>query len=152
MPRIRLLLLLLVLAGSGAGQLAGAAELYVIVHASNTTQKLEKRDVVALFTGRLRNFPGGGAVQPYDHPAASKTRADFYRALTGMDLARINSYWARLLFTGQVQPPKALADDAAVLAMVRSNPQAIGYVATRPNHNAVRVVFALVATGPESGP
>ena len=120
-----------------------AAQLYVIVNVRSGVQSLSRRDVVGLFTGRLRTLPDGTMALVYDQAAAGPVRADFYQRLTGMDLARINSYWSRLLFTGQVQPPQPLPDDAAVVATVRGNRAAVGYVTARPGDPAVRVAFTL---------
>lgn len=127
---------------SGPGFAAGG-QLYVVVNANNPIQKLATRDAVALYTGRTRVFPDGREAVAYDQAEASVARADFYRSLTGMDLARINSYWARLRFSGQVQPPRSLGDDRDILAMIKSNPKAIGYLRTAPADASVRVVLVL---------
>ncbi len=122
---------------------AQAADLYVIVNARSGVQSLSRRDVMGLFTGRVRTLPGDTMAGVYDQPADSPARAAFYQRIAGMDLARINSYWSRLLFTGQVQPPQPLSGDAAVIATVRGNPAAVGYVTVRPGDPAVRVAFTL---------
>jgi len=131
----------LALSGSAFG-----GDLYVIVNAGSGVQTLPQHDVVALFTGRLRTLPGGAMATVYDHPGDSSARADFYQRITGMDLARINSYWARLLFTGRGQPPRPLADDAAVIARVGADRAAVGYVSTRPSDAAVHIAFVLPAS------
>ena len=43
----------------------------------------------------------------------------------------------------QVQPPRSLGDDKDILAMVKSNPRAIGYLRTAPADASVRVVLVL---------
>ena len=45
---------------------------------------------------------------------------------------QINAYWARLSFTGQANPPRKLADKAAVLQVVEKNQDALGYVESIP--------------------
>jgi hypothetical protein len=129
--------------GLGLCVSAQASDLYVIVNARSSVQSLSRRDVIGLFTGRVRMLPDGTMAAIYDQPADSPARAAFYQRLAGMDLARINSYWSRLLFTGQVQPPQPLAGDAAVIATVRGNRAAVGYVTVRPGDPAVRVAFTL---------
>jgi ABC-type phosphate transport system substrate-binding protein len=122
---------------------AWGGELYVVVNATNPVQSLSRSDVIALFTGRARTFPDGGLATPYDHAGKSDARASFYRALTGMELARVNSYWSRLLFTGQVQPPPALANDAAVVARILAEPKALGYLTRPPVQAGLRVVYVV---------
>jgi len=122
---------------------ASAGELYVVVNADSTVKTLTPREVVSLFTGRTRAFPSGDLAQAFDHPSSSAVREAFYMTLTGMDLARVNSYWARLQYTGQVQPPTKLADDSAVVERVRKDRRGIGYLTTRPQDPALRVVLVL---------
>ena len=43
-------------------------------------------------------------------------------------MAQINAYWARLSFTGQANPPRRLADKAAIMQVVEKNQDALGYV------------------------
>jgi ABC-type phosphate transport system substrate-binding protein len=122
---------------------AAADAIYVIVSSQSPVRTLAQKDVLALYTGRTRTVPGGDAATPIDQDRNGPVRADFYQALTGMDIARINSYWARLHFTGQVQPPQAVGDDGAVIQRVRTDPGAVGYVVHEPQNPAVRVVLRL---------
>jgi hypothetical protein len=123
---------------------ARAAEtMVVVVSAQSPVQAMTHKDVLALYTGRTRSFPNGDAARPLDQPRDSPAREAFYRALTGMDLARINSYWARLHFTGQVHPPQAVADDKALLQRLKQDSSALGYLQHEPSDPAVRVVLRL---------
>jgi hypothetical protein len=60
-----------------------------------------------------------------------------------MTQAQLNSYWSRLMFTGQVMPPQTIGSEAAMLEMVRRNPGAIGYVGQEPQDKGVRVVLTI---------
>nr|WP_295075452.1 hypothetical protein [uncultured Roseateles sp.] len=122
------------------------AELYVIVNNSNPLAKLDRKELIALYTGRSRNFPGAGPAEVFDQPRDSSQREAFYLALTGMDLAQIDSYWARLLFTGRVVPPKMLAGDTALLAEVKRNPRAIAYLSNPPAEGQAKLVMTLSRT------
>ncbi|MEZ5435291.1 MAG: hypothetical protein R3E67_01295 [Pseudomonadales bacterium] len=55
----------------------------------------------------------------------------------------LNAYWSRMVFSGQGQPPKKVADDAAVLALVRANPNLIGYVDAVSLNNSVKVLLRI---------
>jgi hypothetical protein len=120
-----------------------ADTLYVVVSAQSEVRDLAKKDVLAIYTGHTRVFPNGQAAVPLDQVRDGAARAAFYQALTGMDIARINSYWARLHFTGQVQPPQVAGDEEAVLARLRADPRAIGYLTDEPKNASVRVVLRL---------
>jgi hypothetical protein len=132
----------LALAWSPDAALAADA-LYVVVSAQSPVRAVAQKDVLALYTGRTRTLPGGEAATPIDQQHDGAARADFYLALTGMDIARINSYWARLHFTGQVQPPRTVEDDLAVVQRLRADPTAIGYLTREPQDGSVRVVLRL---------
>ncbi len=122
---------------------AAADTIYVVVSSQSPVRTLAQKDVLALYTGRTRTVPGGETATPLDQQRDGPVRAGFYQALTGMDIARINSYWARLHFTGQVQPPQAVEDDGAVIQRLRADPGAIGYLVHEPQSPAVRVVLRL---------
>jgi hypothetical protein len=132
---------------AAAGLLCGAAavraDVYVIVHPEYAVRAMTRAQTLDLFMGRTRHFPNGDPALPLDQPRNSPARARFYRALTGMDLAQVNSYWARLMFSGQTMPPESLSSEAAVLAAVKHNPAAIGYVLAEPADRSVHVVFVL---------
>ncbi len=117
--------------------------IYVVVPAQSTVRTLSQQDLLALYTGRARTLPGADVVTPLDQQRDGPARAEFYQALTGMDIARINSYWARLHFTGQVQPPQTVVDNAAVVQRLRTDRTAIGYVTQEPQDSSVRVVLRL---------
>src|SRR5687767_14045281 len=97
------LLALTALALCTAGARA-ADTMVVVVSAQSPVQAMTQKELLALYTGLTRSLPNGDAARPLDEPRDSQAHEAFYRALTGMDLARINSYWARLFFTGQVHP------------------------------------------------
>ena len=137
-----LMALSLAVAGSPAPALA-ADTIYVVVSAQSPVRAVAQKDVLALYTGRTRTLPGGEAATPIDQQHDGAARADFYQALTGMDIARINSYWARLHFTGQVQPPRTVEGDLAVIQRLRADPTAIGYLTREPQDGSVRVVLRL---------
>jgi len=113
-----------------------ADTIYVVVSAQSPVRSLAQKDVLALYTGRTRTLPGGESATPWDQQHDGAARADFYQA-------RINSYWARLHFTGQVQPPRNVDDDAAMIQRLRADPTAIGYLTREPSDGSVRVVLRL---------
>lgn len=121
------------------------ADIYVIVNPSNNLKPLSHKEAVDLFMGRTRMFPNGDYVLACDLPRDHVVRAGFYQSLTGMTQAQLNSYWSRLMFTGQVMPPQTITNETAVVDMVKRNPGAIGYVSVDPTDKGVRVVLTIKA-------
>ena len=123
--------------------LAAKADLYVVVNAANPVKTLTQKDVVDIFMGRTRAFAGGEFAQALDLPRDSATRAAFYIALTGMSAAQVNSYWSRLMFSGQTMPPQQLSGEPAMQEQVRRSPGAIGYLSAEPADKNLHVVLVL---------
>lgn len=111
---------------------AAQADIYLVVSTANPVRTMSQKQALDLYMGRTRNFPNGDYALPFDQARDAPARAEFYALLTGMDLAQVNSYWARLMFTGQTMPPQPLPNEAAVIEVVRRNPGAIGYLSHAP--------------------
>lgn len=142
-PYGRLLVGLALIAIPWLGHALAAESVYVVVSAQSPVTAATQKDVLAVFTGRSRTLGNGAVVTPLDQQRDGATRVAFYQALTGMDISRINSYWARLHFTGQVHPPLVLGDDAAIVQRLRADPAAVGYLSREPSDPDVRVLLRL---------
>lgn len=122
------------------------ADVFVVVPTSSSVRTMSQKELLDLYMGRSRAFPDGTFALPFDLPRDDPGRAAFYQALTGMGMAQINSYWSRLMFSGQTLPPQPLPSEAAMLDLVRRNPSALGYVLQEPAADkGLRVVLVLKA-------
>jgi hypothetical protein len=140
----RLLLLLALLPA-----LPARADFFIVVNAANPQRTLTQKEAVDLFMGRSRAFANGEFALIFDLPRDNARRAAFYQALTGMGVAQVNSYWSRLMFSGQSVPPQALADEAAMVGMLRRNPGALGWLSREPTEPGLRAVLVIKeAAGP----
>lgn len=119
------------------------AEVAVVVNIDNPVSAMTPNQVSDYFLGRSRTFKNGSDALIFEQPRESPIRADFFRLLNGMSIKQLNAYWARLQFSGEIQPPPTLNDSRAVLAAVRKNRNAIGYVDAAVLDNSVRVVLRL---------
>jgi hypothetical protein len=127
-----------------AAALPARADVWVVVPTSSSVKTMNQKELVDLYMGRSRAFPDGTFALPFDLPRDDPGRAAFYKSLTGMDLAQINSYWSRLMFSGQTLPPQPLPGEAAMADLVRRNPSAVGYLLQEPAADkGLRVVLVL---------
>jgi hypothetical protein len=126
--------------------LPARADVFVVVPTSSSVKAMSQKELVDLYMGRSRAFPDGTFALPFDLPRDHPGRAVFYQSLTGMDLAQINSYWSRLMFSGQTLPPQPLPGEAAMADLVKRNPSAVGYLLQEPAPDkGLRVVLVLKA-------
>ncbi len=139
--RTLLAVLLLALVGS----LPAQADIAVVLHQAQGVESLSRVEVINIFMGRYRRLPAGESAAPAD---LEPLKARFYRALLGKDLAEINSYWARLVFSGQASPPVQLRDSTEMLAYLRRNPGAIGFIEAGDVPTDLWVVLMLTEVKP----
>jgi hypothetical protein len=133
--------LLIALAATCAGN--AQADFYLVVQAANPQAALTQKEAVDLFMGRNRAFANGDFALVFDLPRDHPRHAEFYLILTGMTPAQVNSYWARLMFSGQSMPPQPLPDETAMVAIVGRNPNAIGWLSKEPVDKHLRTVLIL---------
>lgn len=119
------------------------ADFYIVVQAGNPQPALTQKEVVDLFMGRNRAFASGEFAKMLDLPREHPRRAAFYQALTGLNAAQLNSYWARLMFSGQNMPPQPLPDEAAVIDALKRNPNALGWLTKEPVDKQLRTLLVL---------
>lgn len=119
------------------------ADFFIVVNAGNAQPAVTQKEAVNLFMGRNRAFANGEVALIFDLPRDHPRRAAFYQALTGQSVAQVNSYWSRLMFSGQSTAPQALADEAAMVGMLRRNPNALGWLSKEPTEPGLRTVLVI---------
>jgi hypothetical protein len=119
-PKIIVWLLSLLLAGTSCA--AVADDLYLVCHAGVALATADVRDV---FLGE-KQFYNATRLVPVDNLAAQPA---FLEKVLKMDAVKYATTWAKKSFRDGVNPPAAMANDAAVLEFVRRTPGGCGYLA-----------------------
>lgn len=119
------------------------AEIYVVVASASPLRNLTVPEVQALYMGRSRTLPTGEFALVFNLPRDNEVRDAFLRVLTGMNPAQVNSYWSRLIFSGQTMPPQILPNEQAMVEQVKRFPGTIGYLSSQPTDAALRTVLTL---------
>ncbi|HPF58317.1 MAG TPA: hypothetical protein PK820_05925 [Candidatus Competibacteraceae bacterium] len=122
---------------------AGADDLAVIVNPQSGVEQLTKAEVVNLFLGRQKKLPSGATALTVDLAGPNAEKQQFYTRLVDKQLAEINSYWARLYFSGQGSPPRQAEAAEEVLDIIENNKGAIGYVERAKVDPRVKIVYIL---------
>lgn len=119
------------------------AELVVVVNARSGVAAMSRNEVINIFFGRNRQFFNGIEAQPVDLIDSNPDRGRFYNALVGKDLADINAYWSRQVFSGRLQSPPKVRTSEEALKWVASQPGGIGFIELAKADARVRVVYEL---------
>lgn len=135
--RLTLALILAVIASSAH------AEVVVIVSAKSTVTSLTAEQTARIFLGKANTFPNHGIAYPIDQVEGSEARNEFYARVVHKNPTQLAAYWARVIFTGNGQPPVALEGNATVRRVVARNRNAIGYIDKRYLNRSVRVVLSI---------
>jgi ABC-type phosphate transport system substrate-binding protein len=123
----------LILVLFGIGVLSNAAEGFqVIVNVANPTSSLPKDQLSRIFLKKTQKWDNGQAIIPVDQDQASAARSAFSKAVHGRPASAVASYWQQQIFAGKDVPPAEKANDAAVIAFVKANTGAVGYVSITP--------------------
>lgn len=122
------------------GPVAKATELAVIVNHSNF-EALSDRDIKNIFLGRQTSYPNYQTpidLAILDDPAFRNKFNDKALNTTSHELKRM---WARLIFTGKIDPPKLLDTSSDVIEYVSKNENAIAVVPLDQVTNNVRIAY-----------
>lgn len=119
------------------------ADIAIIVNAGNPVKSMTAEEVAALYLARTRTFPSGEYALVFDLPRDNQLRQRFFKAVASMGISQVNTYWSRLMFSGQEIPPQPLPNEQAVIDIVRRNSGAIGYIGFVPQDAGVRTVLHL---------
>lgn len=112
------------------------AEVAVIVNAGASAAP-SQAEVANIFLGKDKSLKG------VDQAAWNPTKEKFYAGVANKNESQLKSYWSGLVFTGKGQPLPTVADDAAVVAKVSAEADAIGYVDAAAVTDKVKVLFKL---------
>jgi len=109
----------------------------IVVVMARGAEPLTKEQLANLYLGRTFDF------KPLDLPEGTGLHDTFYKRATGRDYSQVKAVWARLTFTGHAQPPKVLADAAAVKKAVAADPKSVGYIDSDDLDSSVKAVLTL---------
>jgi ABC-type phosphate transport system substrate-binding protein len=141
MRRIRTVLLgVFAIAVLGAPAPAGEPRYWIVVHPDNPATTLRRDEVSRLFLKKITRWSDGRTAAPIDLVVSARVRDDFSRDVHRRPASAIKKYWQQMVFSGQSAPPPEVARDEDVLALVRSDPAAIGYVSDEVSLQGVKIV------------
>jgi hypothetical protein len=100
----------------------------VVVNAANPVGVLPAAEISRLFLRKSLHWPSGETVRAVDLHQESPARESFSRAILARGTAAVEGYWRKMIFSGRDTPPPERSSPPEVLAYVRANLGAVGYV------------------------
>lgn len=107
---------------------AGDTSVKIIVHPSNPVSTLKKAQVSNYFLKKTPSWESGRKVLPVDQIESSPVRISFTEEIHGKEVHSVISDRQKQIFSGREVPPVEKNSDREVIAYIRENADAIGYV------------------------
>ncbi|MDF3029726.1 MAG: hypothetical protein K0R03_284 [Moraxellaceae bacterium] len=127
---------LLVLSALACMQIAHA-ELVVVAHPGVKTSTISQLQLSKIFLGQSTTFADGSTAVPLD--VNGDYRNSFYTHVLKRSPTQLEKYWARMIFTGKVQPPRQVSAKD-VRSIVSETPGAISYLDSAAVDGSVKVL------------
>lgn len=121
-----------------------AAGVVILVNANNPAVSLSKEDITKIFLGKTKAFPDGTRAIAVDQIKGLQVRDDFYSRVAGKSSDQMNTYWSKLIFSGQGMPPSEVGKSKDVIRLVGDTREMIGYAdSSEPRDSKVKVILEL---------
>ena len=112
----------------------------IIVNESNTISSIDTKKLSKIFLKKVTLWEDKTKILPVDLIPKSKTREAFSENIHGKSVDAIKAYWQKQIFSGRGVPPPEKKSDKDVIAYVKNNEGAIGYISTNTKVSDVNVV------------
>ncbi len=112
----------------------------LIVNAKNPVASLSRDKAASYFLKKSTTWSDGAVVHPIDQGDESAARKAFSQEVVKKSVAAVKAFWQQKIFSGRDLPPPEKAGDEEVVAAVKSNERAIGYVSAQANVDGVKVI------------
>ena len=101
---------------------------YIIVANVQFPLVTSQLELHRIFTGRTRELPNGEIIFPVFQSAKSPSHLGFLYERLRLFPYQVERIWQQRIFSGRASQPVLLDSDQDVVAFVKANPGAIGYI------------------------
>ncbi len=115
-------------------------EFKLVVHPSNSTASISRSEAASIFLKKTTHWSNGATIVVIDLPPEASVRQSFSSHVLGKSVAAVKSFWQQQIFSGRDVPPVEKRTDEEVIAFIRSNANAIGYIGIGTPTQGLRVV------------
>lgn len=115
------------------------ADVAVVVHPEHP-QAFDKSAIARLYLGKDKTYANKEIAVLIAQIESAPVTLEFNSKVLGKNAKQLKSHWSRLVFTGKGIPPNEVSTDADVIAEIKKNVNAIGYVDLASVTKDVKVV------------
>lgn len=133
MKKMLIALIFLIAVNANAGH-------QVIVNANSPLTTVSKKKLAAIFLKKALKWDDGSTATPVDLDDKEAARESFSKAVLGKSVAAVKSYWQQQIFSGRDVPPVEKPTEADIIAFVKANAGAVGYVSDTTAVPGVKVI------------
>lgn len=113
------------------------AQATVVVIANPAAADLDASTIKKVYLGKAKSLN----IDAIDLDDGQPLKSEFHAKVTGKTEAQLQAYWAKKVFTGKGQPPKAVSSSAIVKNTVANTTNAIGYIDESEVDGSVKVIL-----------
>lgn len=117
--------------------LSTSANAAVVVVGNPSMDALSAATVKKLYLGKAKSL----SIDVVDLADGDALKEEFHQKVTGKTEAQLQAYWAKRVFTGKGQPPKALPSADLVKNTVQTGNNIIGYIDESQVDSSVKVLL-----------
>ncbi|PKF76540.1 phosphate ABC transporter substrate-binding protein [Vibrio sp. vnigr-6D03] len=117
--------------------LSTSANASVVVVGNPSMDALSAATVKKLYLGKAKSLN----IDVVDLADGDALKEEFHQKVTGKTEAQLQAYWAKRVFTGKGQPPKALPNADLVKNTVQTGNNIIGYIDETQVDSSVKVLL-----------
>ncbi|KAA8677203.1 phosphate ABC transporter substrate-binding protein [Vibrio gigantis] len=111
----------------------------LVVIGNPSMGELDASTVKKLYLGKAKSLQ----IEAVDLEDGNPAKETFHQAITQKTEAQLQAYWAKRVFTGKGQPPKAVAQESLAKDMVASSSNTIAYIDESLVDSSVKVILKL---------
>jgi len=111
----------------------------LVVVGNPAMSELDASTVKKLYLGKAKSLQ----IEAVDLEDGHPKKGEFHQAITQKTEAQLQAYWAKRVFTGKGQPPKAVGQESLAKNMVASSKNTIAYIDESLVDSTVKVILKL---------
>ena len=111
----------------------------LVVVGNPSMNELDASTVKKLYLGKAKSLQ----IEAVDLEDGHPLKGTFHQVITKKTEAQLQAYWAKRVFTGKGQPPKAVGQESLAKDMVASSSNKIAYIDDSLVDSSVKVLLKL---------